>query len=55
MAQIICQDKYHEDEYENGEFVALRKIDMVGKVCIGCAEERRDSNEFERQNAPDFN
>jgi hypothetical protein len=52
---IICKDKYHEDLYEDGELVPLRKIDMVGKICVGCDEERRDNDEFERQNAPDFN
>ena len=51
---IICKDKFHEDEYENGELVELRKVDMVGDICVGCDEERRDNEEFERANAPDF-
>ena len=45
---IICKDKFHEDEYENGELVELRKVDMVGDICVGCDEERRDNEEFER-------
>ena len=48
------QDKFHDDEYENGELVELRKVDMVGDICVGCDEERRDNEEFERANAPDF-
>ena len=53
--KIICQDIYHEAEYENGELVELRRVDMVGSICVGCDEERRDNDEFNRQNAPDFN
>jgi hypothetical protein len=51
---ITCQDKYHEDEYENGELVPLTRACMVGNICVSCYEERRDNEEFNRQNAPDF-
>jgi hypothetical protein len=49
-----CQDKYHEDLYENGQLVELRQVDMVGTICVGCHEERDDVAEFDRQNAPDW-
>ena len=49
-----CQDKFHEDEYENGALVELRQVDMVGTICVGCQEERNDAAEFDRQNAPDW-
>ena len=40
---IICHDKFHEDIYENGEIVELRKADMVGNICVGCHEARADA------------
>ena len=43
MKTIICQDKFHEDTYENGEVVELRKVDMVGNICDGCHEARQDA------------
>jgi len=52
---IICQDKFHEDEYENGKITPLRRSDMANsKYCVGCQEERDDQAEFDRQNEPDF-
>jgi hypothetical protein len=52
---IKCQDKFHEDEYENGKIVPLRRCDMANnKYCVGCQEERDDQEEFNRQNEPDF-
>ena len=51
MNNIICQDKFHEDEYENGKIVPLRRSDMANnKYCVGCQEERDDQAEF---NQPD--
>ena len=58
---INCQDKFHEDEYENGELVLLRREDMQNlsrpgqsKYCVGCQESRNDEAEFNRQNEPDL-
>ena len=51
---IICKDKYHEDEFENGKLVPLRRADMIGRYCVGCHEARMDQEEFDRQNEPDL-
>ena len=64
----ICQDKYHDDEYEVGQdgfvvellngdlkVIPLRREDMANnKYCVGCQEERDDLAEFDLQNAPDL-
>ena len=41
----ICQDKYHEDIYENGEIEPLRKEDMIGSICYVCHDERQEAQE----------
>ena len=51
---IICQDKFHEDIYENGEIEPLRKCDMVGNICDACHEARQDAEAEYAANAPDF-
>ena len=40
---IICQDKFHEDIYENGEIEPLRKEDMIGSICYVCHDERQEA------------
>lgn len=55
---IICEDQYHEDDYENGEVVPLRKEDVrfVNRqwICDYCYEERQDREQEEMANAPDI-
>ena len=58
---IICKGRFHEDVYENGEIVELRKADMVGNICVGCHEEIQDNEleesnnkEWEKANTTDF-
>ena len=51
---ITCNDKCHEDEYENGKLVPLKRSDMVGRYCVACHEARMDQEEFNSQNEPDL-
>lgn len=53
MTNLNCQDKFHEDEYENGKVLPLRRADMVGTICIACQENRDDQADFDRANDPD--
>ena len=51
---ITCKDKYHEDEFENGKLVPLRREDMIGRYCVGCHEARMDTLEEYCANQADF-
>ena len=54
MTNLNCQDKFHEDEYENGKVLPLRRSDMANsKTCVACQESRDDQTDFDQANDPD--